>query len=141
MTREEVRTKERLKQLDKKYKLDEPLTPQTMNGALADGPMAPPGGNKPNGAQAAAGSPDDQPPAPDPTAKKGKKANRMAADFEVRTGDPDDMLHELTPAQLTEFLGEGILPPDLEEAAKAYQAKSTTLADRMDDFEWHKVDP
>jgi HK97 family phage portal protein len=57
MTRAEVRVKERLKELPGKFKLDEPLTPQTMNGALADGPMAPPGGNKPTGAQASGPSP------------------------------------------------------------------------------------
>jgi HK97 family phage portal protein len=57
MTRAEVRVKERLKTLAPKFGLDEPLTPQTMNGALADGPMAPPGGNKPNGAQASGTAP------------------------------------------------------------------------------------
>jgi HK97 family phage portal protein len=53
MTRAEVRSKERMKALDKKYGLEEPLTPQTMNGALADGPMAPAGANKANGAMSA----------------------------------------------------------------------------------------
>lgn len=60
MTRAEVRVKERMKRLPEKYGLDEPLTPQTMNGALADGPMAPAGGNKPNGAQQAAPNGPDQ---------------------------------------------------------------------------------
>lgn len=65
ITREEVRVKERMKKLDPKYGLDEPLTPQVMNGALADGPMAAPGGNKPTGAQAA--NP-NSPPGSDPNA-------------------------------------------------------------------------
>lgn len=59
MTRAEVRQKERLKALAPKYGLDEPLTPQTMNGALADGPMAPAGDNKPNGAMGS-GNPQQQ---------------------------------------------------------------------------------
>lgn len=65
MTRGEVRVKERMKALPPKFALDEPLTPTTMNGALADGPMTSPGDNKPNGAQAA-GTPGADPAAPVP---------------------------------------------------------------------------
>jgi HK97 family phage portal protein len=39
LLRSEVRKKERMKPLDKKFKLDEPLAVQSMNGALADGPL------------------------------------------------------------------------------------------------------
>lgn len=39
LTRAEVRVKERMKPLDPKFGLDEPLRPTVMNGALADGPM------------------------------------------------------------------------------------------------------
>lgn len=39
ITRAEVRKKERMKPLDAKYGLDEPLQVTVMNGALADGPM------------------------------------------------------------------------------------------------------
>lgn len=45
MTRAQARTLERMKALDAKYKLDEPLMPAAMNGALSDGPMGPPGNN------------------------------------------------------------------------------------------------
>lgn len=60
LTRAEVRKKEREKALPAKFGLEEPLTPQVMNGALADGPMAPAGNNKPNGAQQAAPTGPDQ---------------------------------------------------------------------------------
>lgn len=63
MLRSEVRKKERMKALPPKFGLDQPLTPQVMNGALADGPMGPAGGNKPNGAQQGA-TPDPDGPAP-----------------------------------------------------------------------------
>jgi HK97 family phage portal protein len=63
MTRAEVRSKERMKSMPEKFGLDQPLTPQAMNGALQDGPMAAAGGNKPTGAQAA-GTPNPNGPAP-----------------------------------------------------------------------------
>lgn len=58
LTRAEVRVKERMKQLDAKFGLEEPLTPSTMNGALSDGPMGAP---NPNGqAPSNQAPPDDQ---------------------------------------------------------------------------------
>lgn len=44
MTRAEAREKERMKALPPKFGLDQPLEPSSMNGALADGPMAPQSG-------------------------------------------------------------------------------------------------
>lgn len=51
MNRAEARVKERMKAAPPSAELEKFLEPSTMNGALADGPMAPAGNNKPNGAQ------------------------------------------------------------------------------------------